>query len=49
MGQLKDYERHNYLTSQGWEVLYFSTPMLKNAVDAVTLTAEVLCKAKEVE
>lgn len=49
MGQLKDYERHNYLTSQGWEVLYFSTPMLKNAVEAVTLTAEVLCKAKEVE
>jgi len=48
IGQAKDYAKHNHLTSNGWRCLYFSTPMLKNMEDAVNITAEVLCNAREV-
>jgi very-short-patch-repair endonuclease len=48
IGQARDYIKHNHLTSQGWRVLYFNTPLLKNMEDAVNIVAEVLCNAREV-
>ncbi len=48
MGQASDYERHNYLTGRDWKVIYFSTPMLKDMQEAVTIAAEVLCNAKDI-
>lgn len=48
-GQAKDYERHNYLTGIGWRGLYFNTLNLRCMVDAVTIVAEVLCKARPID
>lgn len=49
LGQAKDYERQNYLVLNGYRCLFFNTINLRDMVAAVTLTAEVLCKAREVE
>lgn len=48
LGQAKDYERQNYLVSQGYRCLFFNTVNLRCMVDAVTITAEVLCNSREV-
>lgn len=49
LGQARDYERQNHLVLHGWRCLFFNTIQLRDMTDAVTITAEVLCQAREVE
>ncbi len=47
LGQAKDYARQNHLIANGWRLLCYNTPMLKDMAAVVTNVAEVLCHSKE--
>jgi len=47
LGQAKDYERQNYLVSQGWRCLFYNTVNLRDMEAVVEEVAQVLCRARE--